>query len=334
MWRRLAAWRWGGGRDLDRLRAKPWAAHEPTAFEPPPTMLSGAELRMLHWLASEYFRGRGEIVDAGCFLGGSTAALADGLARNPRVEAKRRRIHSYDTFALDWYAKREFFADSALRVGDSFFDLWRENVARWAELIAVHRGDVCDHRWPRRPVEILFLDVMKTVPVQSAVTARWFPRLLPQESILIQQDYVHEWQPWIIVSMELLRDCFTPLDYFDYGSAVFLCERVPSRRALAAADVARLPLGIQLAAMERAETRVPREYAAVIRLAKAKLLVDHGRFDDAHALVCEVRRQWPDDPRAARVGGEMIQYAEAEQERVSRASGADCTAVGAAVGVA
>jgi len=50
-----------------------------------PTMLSEEEIRLLRWATHEYYEGEGEIIDAGCFLGGSTMALAEGLARNERT---------------------------------------------------------------------------------------------------------------------------------------------------------------------------------------------------------------------------------------------------------
>lgn len=278
-------------------------------------MLSHEEICMLHWLGRRYFRGKGQIVDAGCFLGGSTAALADGVAGNSAVRGTRQRIHSYDTFALDWYAKEVFFADSSLQIGDSFYDEWLDNVRQHEDLIVVHHGDICMHPWNGEPVEILFLDVMKTVELQTTVTERWLPCLLEEQSIVIQQDYVHEWQPWIIVSMELLREFFVPIDYFDYGSAVYLCVRVPPREAIVAANVATLPLAAQLDALERTLMRMPPRYAPVIRMARAKLLIDFGCYGEARETIADTLQRWPQDSRAAQVGPRMLDYADKESVR-------------------
>lgn len=306
MWRRLSdLWR-KHGKGARLLAARPWEAHELGSFRTPPTMLSKEEIRVLHWLGRDYFRGRGEIVDAGCFLGGSTAALADGVAKNLAVGGTRRRIHSYDTFAMDWYAKETFFADSPLQIGDSFVAEWRQSVRGFEDLIVLHRGDVCTQRWAGQPIEILFLDLMKTVEIQTAVTERWLPCLLAGRSVVVQQDYVHEWQPWIIVSMELLRDYFVPFAYYEYGSAVYLCVRVPTREAVMAADVSALPLEAQMDAADRASTRVPERYLPVFRLAGAKLLLDAGRHAEARQRVTGTLERWPADPRAARVGQVML----------------------------
>jgi len=324
--RRTRAWRGfvelvgGPRRRLRILETRPWAHPYRPELVVPRTMLSEDEVAMLHWFGRWYFRGRGQIVDAGCFLGGSTAALAQGVSANHRLSRERRWIDSYDTFVMDWYAKREFFADSPLQVGDSFYDEWRTAVEPWERFVSVHRGDVCAQTWGGEKVEILFLDVMKTVPVQTVVTERWFPRLIAGRSILIQQDYVHEWQPWIIVSMELLRHYFLPLDYFDYGSAVYFCVRVPSRRTVEAADVGALPLATQLELMDRAATRMPAHHVPVIANARAKLLIDFRRYDEARAAIEDVWRRWPEHARARSVGERLLEYAEKDAAKGLSAS--------------
>ena len=64
-----------------------------------PSMLGNNERRMLHWWARELpLTDSGYIVDAGCFLGGSTNAFVTGLAKNPYVQEKFWRIHAYDMF--------------------------------------------------------------------------------------------------------------------------------------------------------------------------------------------------------------------------------------------
>src|SRR5437763_14459691 len=70
------------------------------------TMLSAQELELLYTLARDRYSGRGEIVDGGAFLGGSTLALACGLRDNARVANKSRRIHSYDLFVSDSYVSQ------------------------------------------------------------------------------------------------------------------------------------------------------------------------------------------------------------------------------------
>src|SRR5665647_299523 len=68
-----------------------------------PGMITDDERRALAWFAerlwSQGARRDALIVDGGPFVGASTMALAEGLARSPLSEAERRnRIWSYDLF--------------------------------------------------------------------------------------------------------------------------------------------------------------------------------------------------------------------------------------------
>ena len=71
-----------------------------TPFEPPasiPTMLTPRELNYLRWLASS-LPGEGRIVELGCFLGGSTAALLDGRRANAGLSDP---VLTYDAFNIE-----------------------------------------------------------------------------------------------------------------------------------------------------------------------------------------------------------------------------------------
>src|SRR5436853_7107707 len=48
--------------------------------------------------ARSIYTGAGEIVDLGSWLGSTTISLARGLADNPSVEARRKKIHAFDQF--------------------------------------------------------------------------------------------------------------------------------------------------------------------------------------------------------------------------------------------
>ena len=74
-----------------------------------PTMLSKLERRLLYSLARDY-AGEGAIVDAGSFLGGSTAALLAGVRDRPE-RWSGPPVASYDLFQVDEYMVPKFFAD-------------------------------------------------------------------------------------------------------------------------------------------------------------------------------------------------------------------------------
>ena len=102
------------------------------------------------------------IVDAGCFLGGSTLALASGLRANPRFPAASRRdvIHAYDLFVVEPWTIGIYFPHD-MPHGMSFDLRFRENIAPLADLVAVHPGNVMKAPVIDAPIEILFIDLAK-----------------------------------------------------------------------------------------------------------------------------------------------------------------------------
>src|SRR5215207_725589 len=81
------------GDQLRDLMRRPWRdVVLPPAAVGIPTMLSKAERKVLYSLARDYAGGDHAIVDAGCFLGGSTAAYSpvSATARSRGVGRRSR----------------------------------------------------------------------------------------------------------------------------------------------------------------------------------------------------------------------------------------------------
>ncbi|MFO1067314.1 MAG: hypothetical protein U1E14_02195 [Geminicoccaceae bacterium] len=171
-------------------------------------MARPAELRMLYGLARQRYTGMGAIIDAGCFLGGSTLAMARGLDDRPDRGRFRRRIHAYDKFQNSTPAHRRILGDACPPDG-SFFDLFAANVDPLATYINVYNGDFRHMRWPaERPIELCFVDVAKSPGLNKAIYTRFAPAWVPGETLYIQQDTVHLEAPWIQVAMGELLDSF------------------------------------------------------------------------------------------------------------------------------
>jgi hypothetical protein len=207
--------------------------HLPAELQRVDTMLLREELRILFDLGARHWDGRGLIVDGGCFLGGSTLALAHGIKVNPRWRANpvRPAIHSYDRFEIEPWTIGLYFHPPA-RGGDSFEARFRANIAPVADLIEVHRGDVTAHGWNGAPIEVLFIDLAKHWIVSDHVVRTFFPHLIAGHSIVVQQDYLyHEWNGWLAVTMELFRDYFRLERHARTGSVLFrLVTPIPSEK--------------------------------------------------------------------------------------------------------
>jgi hypothetical protein len=215
----------------DRLRSlvrRPWR----DGTLPPdavgiPTMLSKIERKLLYGLARDYASGEGAIVDAGCFLGGSTAALLAGV-RDRTKPWTGPPVASYDLFRVEEYTLDKFFRNDGLEVGDSFRERFDENVDGFGAPHAVHEGDITEIGWSGGPIDVLFLDVLKSPEINDAVLRDFFPPLVPGRSVVVHQDYGWGWMPWIPITVELMRDSLVLLDWMEWGSHVFfVADEVP-----------------------------------------------------------------------------------------------------------
>jgi hypothetical protein len=212
------------GQSLDYLLQRPWRDERlPFGVGGIPTMLSKPERRLLYALARDYAAGDAAIVDAGCFLGGSTAALLMGV-RDRGSRWKGPPVASYDLFRVEPYTVERFFAEDALRVGESFRNRFDRNVAGFDTPHVVHEGDITEIGWSGEPIDILFLDVLKTSEINDAVLRDFFPSLRPGRSVIVHQDYGCGWTPWIPITVELMGDSLRLVDGIEWGSHVFFVQ--------------------------------------------------------------------------------------------------------------
>ncbi len=215
-------------------RERQWSNIEPPPDVWVPSMLGPNERRLLFSLARDSFSGAGAIVDAGCFLGGSTLALGAGLRANSGVSSQAA-IHSYDLFWIDDYMLKLYVdpaRDGLRKPGDSCRDLFDRNIAAIAPMVHVHHGDITEIGWNGSPIEILFLDILKAPDTNDRVVQDFFPALIPGRSVLVQQDYVHEGHFWIHITMELLREYFIYIEFIEYSSTVYLLSKSIPRHIL------------------------------------------------------------------------------------------------------
>jgi len=258
-----------------RVSADRWRAREvPASCANVPTMLIPDELRLLHYLADECYTGAGCIVDAGCFLGGSTVALADGLRRNLRRRrcAEEKLIHSYDRFEIEEWTIEPYFSESA-QAGESFKPLFDRHIAPYADLVEVHAGDVRSSPWRGGPIEILFIDITKHWTTCDWVTWQFFPHLLPGKSVVIQQDYLYsQWTAWLQVTMEFYSDYFEYICDTGVNSVAFLnTKRIPEG-VLREKTVESLTTAEKIELMDRAAARFTDGRADLLKSAKLHFL--------------------------------------------------------------
>lgn len=149
----------------------------------------------------------GLIIDAGCFIGASTVALAQGLERSPLTERDREgRIVSYDLFFASPAIIEKALPNAGIPVGGSFESLFRENIRPYARYINVKPGDIRKATQLSRPITVLFVDILWSTEAVVHFAKTFYPMLDRRRSVLIHQDFVYPYLPWLILSMGMLAD--------------------------------------------------------------------------------------------------------------------------------
>jgi hypothetical protein len=254
-----------------------------------PTMLSKNERRLLYGLARDYARDDAAIVDAGCFLGGSTAALLAGV-RDRAETWDGAPVASYDLFRVEAYTMQKFFRDDPDEVGASFRDRFDANVARFDVPHVVHEGDITRIGWDGGPIDVLFLDVLKSWEINDAVLRDFFPALIPGRSVIVHQDYAGGYMPWIAISVELMRDSLLLLDWMEWGSHVYFLERELPADVIEQ-GVSGLDVSTRFELIDRAIARADGWVRGMLEIDRAALIVDRdGREAGLSALASIAER--------------------------------------------
>lgn len=179
----------------------------------PITMISPEEADYFTQLVRGLKGRRGEIVDLGCWLGGTSCALARGLCA---AQSELEKVHAFDLFVWeDWMNGRGV----SLEAGDDFLPLAQQNAGPYAPLINFIKADLCRYAWGGGEIKLLLVDAMKSFGLATAIAERFYPHLKPG-SILIHQDYSHYYTPWIQLLQYRLRGHFRILTTTPVNSTI------------------------------------------------------------------------------------------------------------------
>jgi hypothetical protein len=255
------------------------------------TLLSPDELRMLYNLAKSYYTGLGNIVDAGCFVGGSTRALLDGLSNNRRFLNSSHKVYAYDLFrTTDQFNVwgDEVHASSS---ASEYFSEFKENVCQYQARVTSRQGDILEHEWHDGPIEILFVDIAKSPEILQHIEKSFFPSLLPGRSYLVHQDFQYPGYPWIVVSMELMKDYWQIVDFLPNNSAVYrLVKRIPPEFIVNTAW-SELSLSYRKCLHRRALQRMPLAGNLMLQMNEVQWLLEEKQEAAAHELLQKLRRE-------------------------------------------
>lgn len=162
---------------------RPWQETQiPGAITWVRSSLSDEERRYFTWLTTEKFEGWGAIVELGC-LGGSSAALAEGLRRRGITT----KIRCLDSFVWEnWMATS---APADLQQGDDRLPLFLGETAEYHQWIDAQKTDVFKAAWDGGAIEILVLYAAKTWDSANAALRVYGPHLVPGRSRVVVRDF-------------------------------------------------------------------------------------------------------------------------------------------------
>lgn len=203
------------------------------------SMLTEAD-KAVYYDAALNYRGLGDIVDAGCFVGETTYHFIHGLLDNPLFPKGDPRldriIKVYDLLQIDDdyildHLRRNSPEKPANLAGD-FETAFHDQMEQFTQYFDVFPGDVMKSVSSfDRPIEILGVDLCKALPVTDYVIRNFFPRII-SGGLVIQQDFNHEFHPHIHLSMLRLDDYFDLDAEMKWGGSVTFRLNHPITEAL------------------------------------------------------------------------------------------------------
>lgn len=275
------------------MSAKPWLTPDAQAGSYALGLLGLEERKLLYQLARYVYTGEGAVVELGAFCGASTCCLAAGLRDNPR--AAGNRLHSYDCFIANEQYLVDFIwtqFDEAVEMGQSFAAIFRRVTAEFVDLIEVHTGDLLEESWPsEKPIEILFVDVAKTLALSGKVLNEIVPHLIPGKSIVIHQDFYHPTAFYLPVVMDFLMDHFSIIEAGRDWSTAFRLETAIPQDKLRLFSLYKFSFAQQQAALRHMMRRVGMPGRDYLRISECAAVGTHfGEQRFRSALAAAIRR--------------------------------------------
>ncbi len=197
----------------------------------PPEIVSlmfQGERDALYSIAKHYYRGYGDIIDAGIFMGASTFCFGKGLQANHRYTGKFH-IHAYDqAIVFPGMANDPQIRSRLGDTGSDFSGYLKQVVAPFGDMVNLHIGDITGMSYEGK-IEVLFLDVLKNVRIMLHCNRMFMGRLMPGVSLLIQQDYYWSEDWYINAYMELLSNYFTIVDSAETTCIFLNTQGIPEK---------------------------------------------------------------------------------------------------------
>jgi hypothetical protein len=247
-------------------------------------MTTRVEQSLYHHVALA-FRAEAAVYEVGCWLGGSTLRICEGLD----VAGGDWLLNVVDRF--EWSASYERKGKIGMSDGDSFLPVFQDNLARFGSRVRPIPATIAELESlgiPEGPVELLFVDAPKSWKTMAQLLRAFGPHLVQGGSVLFQ-DFLHipsHETVWLLFSLAEL----TPWLIASHGcSAVFRVKAPISKEHPSLnVDLRDAPLDDLMNAWRTARGSVPAEYRWGLHLAFGGVLWDRGCIEEAQGHLNEV----------------------------------------------
>ncbi len=256
-----------------------------------PAMLGDEERQLPVFLAHSLARADGVMVELGCYLGGSTAALLEGaVTGGAEPPSGSTLLHSYDLFVANDYMVCHSLKEHGIKAGDSFLDVFKKNLGRNSRLVETHAGDIQQEHWSGGPIKLLYVDILWSWEINQRVIREFYTSLRPG-SKLIHQDYIYSWYPWLPVSMEWLvaKGCFSFESFAKNSTVSFRCERSMTPAEAEMDFVNALSLEEKRSLLRRSQARFTGYPQDLLKLSEAVLVAGERGGAETRALIESVK---------------------------------------------
>lgn len=195
-------------------------------------MTSISEQKYLARYGENFYKGQGEIVDLGCWLGSTTIPLVKGLLKNPHFSRSNKKVYAYDLFIwFDWMNSSIVGTNliGKYKEGDNFIGEFKKRTEKVKLRIEICEGDLAKIGWIDEKIEFLLIDAMKNWELANAIIKDFYSSLIPNESLVFHQDFAHFFTSWIHLLQWRFRDYFEFVEEIPKShSVVFKCKkRIP-----------------------------------------------------------------------------------------------------------
>jgi hypothetical protein len=247
-----------------------------------PAMLGMEERQLPAYLATLASQKPGKFVELGCYLGGSTACLLDGLRQSGGLKGEQPLIDSYDLFIANEYMVEHSLKSYGVEADQSFEHVFVALLGKDAPWVKVHAGDIRAETWDD-PISLLYVDILWSWDVNQHVIQNFY-RHLSAGSWVIHQDFIYSLYPWLPVSMEY----FVQAGFFSYQQFAFRCEKPLDEEALAI-DFQQMTYEQKRSLLQQASDRFVGYPKALLELAITVCMVTQGLVTEALQHVARVQ---------------------------------------------